>query len=131
MNVVVTGEVYAQVARGVRFVGGTLTLVDPSPSTIWLSPSPGSGLGYLSTGAFLDLWVDPPDNTGRAVWRVRARLALLDADSQVAGEAALSLRGPRVTALGLTYDAEILEGLVPAVSGACVLFLEWDTASRR
>ncbi|HSO05196.1 MAG TPA: hypothetical protein VLQ92_11990 [Candidatus Limnocylindrales bacterium] len=33
-----------------------------------------------------------------------------------------------MTAPGLTYDTEVRQGLVPEESGACVLFLEWDTA---
>jgi hypothetical protein len=59
---------------------------------------------------------------------VRGTLTLLDPDAQLAGDAVVTLSDPRVTAPGLTYDAEVLHGLVPAESGACVLFLEWDTA---
>jgi hypothetical protein len=128
VTVVVRGEAYVHVARALRFGDGTLTLVDPSPSTIWMSPMPPSGLGYLPTGAFLDLWTDPDRPTRPRVQRVRARLALLDADAQLAGLAALVVSAPRVSPSGLSYDAEVLEGLVPESSGACVLFLEWDTA---
>jgi len=127
-SVVVSGEVYAHVARGLLFSGGSLTLLDPSPSTIWMKSDP-TGLGYLPTGAFLDLWTDDCRAEGRAVRRVRGRLALLDADAQLPGHAALHLSNPRVTTAGLTYDAVVFEGLVPAGSGACVLFLQWDTAS--
>ncbi|MFZ2017022.1 MAG: hypothetical protein WAV00_24655 [Nocardioides sp.] len=126
-SVVVSGEVYAHVARGLLFSDGSLTLLDPSPSTIWMT-SDAAGLGYLPTGAFLDLWADDPSED-RAVSRVQGRLALLDADAQLPGHAALHLSNPRVTTAGLTYDAELVEGLVPAGSGACVLFLQWDTAS--
>lgn len=127
-SVVVSGEVYAHVARGLLFSGGRLTLLDPSPSTIWMTSDP-IGLGYLPTGAFLDLWSDDHPAEERSVRRVEGRLALLDADAQLAGHAALRLSQPRVTTEGLTYDAEVVEGLVPAGSGACVLFLQWDTAS--
>jgi hypothetical protein len=127
-SVVVSGEGYAHVARGLLFAGGSLTLLDPSPSTIWMTADP-PGLGYLPTGAFLDLWTDNGAADGPAVRRVRGRLALLDADAQLPGHAALHLSNPRVTAAGLTYDVEVVEGLIPAGSGACVLFLQWDTAS--
>jgi hypothetical protein len=127
-SVVVSGEVFAHVARGLVFADGCLTLLDPSPSTIWMTSDP-SGLGYLSTGAFLDRWTHDRPAGGRAVRAVHGRLSLLDADAQLAGHAALRLSHPRVTTEGLTYDVTVVEGLVPAGSGACVLFLQWDNAS--
>jgi hypothetical protein len=129
MRVQVRGEVYAQTARGLLFDGRSLTLVDLAPSTIWSSATSPSGLGYLPTGAYLDLWVQRARRLARpGSSRVRGTLSLLDPDAQLAGDAVLTLDNPRVTAPGLTYDAEVLHGLVPAESGACVLFLEWDTA---
>lgn len=129
MKVLVRGEVYAQLARGLLFDGRSLTLVDLAPSTIWSSPTPSSGLGYLPTGAFLDLWAQRARRLARpSSCRVRGTLSLLDPDAQLTGNAVLTLGNPRVTAPGLTYDAEVLHGLVPAESGACVLFLEWDPA---
>jgi hypothetical protein len=129
MKVLVRGEVYAHMARGLLFDGRSLTLVDLAPSTIWSSASPSSGLGYLPTGGFLDLWAQRADRLARPDrCRVRGTLSLLDPDAQLAGDAVLTLGNPRVTVPGLTYDAEVLHGLVPAESGACVLFLEWDTA---
>lgn len=130
MAVVVTGEVYAHISRGMLCDGRSLTLVDPSPSMIWLSLEPVSGLGYVPTGAFLDLWADPARLSDHRARRVRGRLALLGAAASLAGDATLVVGRPRVTASGLTYDVEVLEGMVPASSGACVLFLEWNTAPR-
>jgi len=129
MRVRARGEVYAQMARGLLFDGRSLTLVDLAPSTIWSSATPAGGLGYLPTGAYLDRWAQrAPRLALPSSSRVRGTLTLLDPDAQLAGDAVLTLGNPRVTALGLTYDAELLQGLVPAESGACVLFLEWDTA---
>jgi hypothetical protein len=129
MRVQARGEVYAQMARGVLFDGRALTLVDLAPSTLWSSATPSSGLGYLPTGDFLDLWAQRAQCLARPdLCRVRGTLSLLDPDAQLAGDAVLTLANPRVTVPGLTYDAEVLHGLVPAESGACVLFLEWDTA---
>jgi hypothetical protein len=110
-----------------RYDGRTLILVDLSPSTIWLSRAHEPGVGYLPTGDFLDLWRasgPAPTSTRR---RVRATLALLDADARVGGDIALLLGEPRVTVAGLAYDARVVEGLPPASCGACVLFLEWNS----
>ncbi|HQR25833.1 MAG TPA: hypothetical protein PLP61_02235, partial [Nocardioides sp.] len=116
---------FVHVARGMRYDGRTLVLVDLSPSTIWLSPAREPGVGYLPTGDFLDLWRAPGPATASTRRRVRATLALLDADARVLGDVALLLGEPRVTVAGLAYDAQVVEGLPPASSGACVLFLEW------
>jgi hypothetical protein len=121
---------YVHVARGLLFDGVTLTLVDLSPSTIWVSSTPDSGVGYLPTGDFLDLWEPGPDTTP-APRRVKATLGLLDPDALTSGNAALMLSKPRVTAAGLAYAAQIVQGLVPARSGACGLFLEWHSTHRR
>jgi len=127
MRVQVRGEVYVQMARGLLFDGRSLTLVDLAPSTLWSSPKPTGGLDYLPTGAYLDLWARRARRLARpGSYRVRGTLSLLDPDAQLTGDAVLTLGNPRVTAPGLTYDAEVLHGLVPAESGACVLFLEWD-----
>jgi hypothetical protein len=126
---VVSGDVFAHVARGMLYAEQTLTLVDPSPSTLWMSSAPDPGLGYLPTGAFLDLWTAGERRTDDRVWCVQGTLALLAADAQL-GDATLLLRNPRVTPAGLSYDAEVLEGLLPRGSGACVLFLQWHTAQR-
>jgi hypothetical protein len=129
MRVQVRGEVYVQMARGLLFDGRSLTLVDLAPSTVWSSATPSSGLGYLPTGAYLDLWAQRARRLARpSSCRVQGTLTLLDPDAQLTGDSVLTLSNPRVTAHGLAYDAEVLRGLVPAESGACVLFLEWDTA---
>jgi hypothetical protein len=128
VTVIVRGEVYAHVARSLMFDGRSMTLVDLAPSTIWAPPAPTSGLGYLPTGDFLDMWAERSAAMGSGSRRVTGVLSLLDPDARLAGQSVLALSNPHVTAQGLTYDAEVVEGLVPAESGACVLFLRWETA---
>ena len=111
MQVLVGGEVYAHVARGLLFDGRALTLVDLAPSTIWASSTPTSALGYLPTGAFLDLWAQRAQHLAHpGSCRVRGTLSLLDPDAHLAGDAVLTLGNPRVTEAGLTYDADVLTG---------------------
>ncbi len=135
MSAVVKVEVFAHIAPRMRFDGRTLTLVDISPSTIWMSeavrePGHAPEIDYLPTGAFLDRWTDRARAVGPAGCRMRGTLSLLDPDAQVAGRAVVELSAPRLTADGLAYDIEVLEGIVPGSSGACVLFLEWSDAPR-
>jgi len=133
MTAVVNVEVFAHIAPRMCFDGQSLTLVDISPSTIWMSrplqPTEGlAELSYLPTGAFLDRWTDRAREVGPAGCRMRGTLSLLDPDAQIAGRAVVEVRAPRLTAQGLAYAVEVLEGIVPGSSGACVMFLEWSNA---
>jgi hypothetical protein len=125
----VAGEMYVHVARGLRFDGQVLTLMDLAPSTIWAAATPAAAMGYLPTGAYLDRWAEWARRSRRpGASRARGTLSLLDADARLAGPAVVGLRNPHVTADGLAYDVEVQEGMVPAESGACLLFLELDPA---
>jgi hypothetical protein len=131
MTAVVNVEVFAHIAPRMCFDGRTLTLVDISPSTIWMSQTlrtngHAAELDYLPTGAFLDRWADRAQEAGPGGCRMRGTLSLLDPDAQIAGRAVVEVRTPRLTADGLAYDADVIQGIVPGSSGACVLFLEWD-----
>jgi hypothetical protein len=135
MTAVVNVEVFAHIAPRMCFDGRTLTLVDISPSTIWMSePLRTNGraaeLDYLPTGAFLDRWTDRAWEAGPGGCRMRGTLSLLDPDAQFAGRAVVEVRAPRLTADGLAYDVEVIQGIVPGSSGACVLFLEWSDPPR-
>jgi hypothetical protein len=123
-------EVFAHIAPRMCFDGKTLTLMDIAPSTIRMSRptdpcGPAPELDYLPTGAFLDRWAVRSREAGPAGCRMIGTLSLLDPDAQIAGPALVRLSAPRLTADGLAYDLDVLEGIVPGSSGACVLFLEW------
>jgi hypothetical protein len=128
MTALVKGEVLVQVARGLRFDGRTLTLVDLAPSTIRVSTAAATEIGHVCTGTVLDRWADGARAAPTGQWWVPGRLALLDSDAQLTGDAALVVSNPRVTAVGLAYDADVMRGAVPSESGACVLYLEWGAA---
>lgn len=130
MTALVTGEVFVQVARGVRFDGRTLTLVDLAPSTIRVTATTATDVGHICTGTVLDRWARAALASPTRSWRVPGSLALMDADARVLGDAAFVVSNPRVTADGLVYDAEAVSGAVPSESGACVLYLEWGHAPR-
>jgi hypothetical protein len=133
MATVPSAEVFAHVAPRMRFDGQTLTLVELAPSTIVMTrplelPGDAPQLSYLPTGAFLDRWAEQAREVGPPGCRMRGTLSLLDPDAQVAGRSVVELRSPRLAVDGLAYDVEVLEGIVPTSSGACVLFLEWGDA---
>ncbi len=128
MTALESGEVFVQLARGVRFDGLALTLVDLAPSTIRITMTPTPEVGHVCTGDMLDRWADAMTASRAGSWRVPGTLGLLDAEAQVGDDAAFLVSNPRMTATGLAYDAEVMRGDVPSESGACVLYLEWGAA---
>jgi hypothetical protein len=117
----VTATMYVQVARGMRFDGTSLTLVDLAPSTVYLACQPDAAVGHLPTGLFLDEWYGEP--SGVVIRPVPAVLSLLDANRPPASDARLMLSLPRIREAGLEYQAQLLDGDIPPTSGACVLFI--------
>ena len=119
MQVRAGGEVYAHVARSLLFDGRALTLVDLAPSTIWSSSTPTSALGYLPTGAYLDLWAQWAQHLARPdQCHVRGTLSLLDPDARLAGDAVLTLGNPRVTESGADLRRRRAAGPRPRALGS-------------
>ena len=123
-----SGEVFVHVARGLRFDGRVLTLVDLAPSTIRVAATTLSAVGHVCTGTVLDRWAHAVAASPDGAWRVRGSLALLDAEAQVGGDTVFLVSNPRMTATGLAYDTQAVAGAVPSESGACVLYLDWGPA---
>ncbi|GAA3810682.1 hypothetical protein [Cellulomonas soli] len=115
------GVAYVQLARGLRYARGALRLEQLAPATIWVLDEPTTTVGQISTGAFLDLWWQPHEGVGAP--SSVARLRLLGADTHLLGDPLLRVRSPRITGSGLTYDVEVLAGVVPGRAGGCVLFI--------
>ena len=118
----VSGEMFVQVARGMRSSGQGLVLLDLAPSTIHLTLAPTALLGYLATGEFLDRWEEHA--AAFAAHPPQATLSLLDASARLVPDVVVRLRNPRIRATGLTYDADLTSGVLPSASGACVLFID-------
>lgn len=112
---------YVQFARGMRWSGHSLTLVDLAPGTIYLSSSMGL-LGVFSTGDFLDAW-SRIGSTGQGP-RALAVLSLMDACRTLLADAELVVSAPTISGDGLCYSAELLSGVLPGASGSCVLFVD-------
>lgn len=123
------GLTFIQVARGMRFEADALTLVDLAPTMPYVASPPPAFLGHISTGAFLDLWLDAglttPGSPGRP-----SVLSLADPTIAPFGDAVLLLTRPRIHESGLRYSVTLLGGALPAYSGSCVLYVNAGSAER-
>jgi len=113
---------FVQSAQGVTSADGAFTLHGLAPSTLMFSDRPERIVGHLTTDQFIDGWdhgensflTDPPN----------AVLSFLAEGDAVPEDVVVTLTNPQLQSDGLSYDATILEGELPASSGACSLFID-------
>jgi len=115
-------EMFVQVAKGSTSADGVLTLTGLSPSTLYFSDRPERVVGHMTTAQFVEGWSvgensfasDPPN----------AVLSFVDPGEDLPEECVVVLRDPQAEGDDLHYAIEVLEGSVPASSGACTLFID-------
>ena len=112
---------FVQVAAAARIDGHRLTLLDLSPTTLWLHGAGPERVGYMATGTFLDLWWGP--ESGLATAFLEAELGPADPEVATSVPVAFGVGAPRISGSGLQYDVEVLTGVLPQHCGACVLFI--------
>ena len=116
------GLTLIQVARGMTYDGRTLSLVDLAPTLPYVTGSPLTCLGHISTGAFLDLWGSGPGRSTDSPSRPSV-LSLADPAISPVSDSLLLVDRPRIHGTGLCYTVTVLSGTVPASSGSCVLYV--------
>lgn len=114
---------FVQIARGCAFTGSSLVLLDLAPVTVCIGPAPEAALSRITTSAFLDLWWLAAETTVGGSQR-GAVIALVDPDRRAYGDARVRLSRPRIHGSGLQFEADLVQGQLPASSGSCALFLD-------
>lgn len=112
---------FVQVAAGAHLDGLRLTLLDLSPTTVWLRGARPERMGYMATGTFLDLWWS--DESGLGPTFLRADLGPADPEVATSIPPVFGVGAPRICGSGLQYDVEALDGVPARQCGACVLFV--------
>jgi hypothetical protein len=115
-------EMFVQVAKGSTSQNGTLTLTGVSPSTLYFSDRPERVVGHMTNQQFVDDWAagdnsfasDPPN----------AVLSFVDTGEDMPEDCVVVLRDPEDLEDSIRYSIEVLEGAVPASTGACTLFID-------
>ena len=115
-------SMFVQTARSITSEGGTLTLLDVTPSTLYFSDRPKRIVGHLATAEFVELWgegdnsfeEDPPN----------AVLAFLEPGDDVPEDSVIVIREPKLEDGRLSYSIEPLEGAVPDRAGPVTLFVD-------
>jgi hypothetical protein len=119
---IVLEEMFVQIARTVSSDQATLTLGDVSPSTLYFSDRPERVVGHLTTEQFVNQWSEGPNSFLEDP--PNAVLSYVGTGDDIPSDAVVVLRDPTVSGSSLTYSIEVLDGTVPAESGAVTLFID-------
>ena len=121
-DTVVVEEMFVQIARGVTSDQSTLTLEDVSPSTLYFSDRPERVVGHMTTGQFVEQWAEGPNSFLEDP--PNAVLSYVEVGDDIPSDAVVVLRDPVASGSSLSYSIEVLDGEVPATSGAVTLFID-------
>jgi hypothetical protein len=119
---IIVEEMFVQIARTVTSDQTTLTLQDVSPSTLYFSDRPERVVGHMTTEQFVEQWTEGPNSFAEDP--PNAVLSYVDTGADVPEDAVVILRDPVASDGSLTYSIEVLDGVVPAESGAVTLFID-------
>jgi len=111
---------FVQSAMGFSSEGGTVTFHGLAESTVYFADRPRREFGHLRSRNFIELWeigahsfrVDPPN----------AVLSFLDDGDH--DDVVVVLRDPRLAGCELTYEVDVLEGVLPKRAGPCTVFID-------
>lgn len=121
-DTVVLEEMFVQIARNVTSDQSSLTLKDVSPSTLYFSDRPERVVGHMTTEQFVEQWTEGPNSFFEDP--PNAVLSYVGTGEDTPSDAVVVLRDPVATGSSLTYSIEVLDGTVPAESGAVTLFID-------
>ena len=121
-DTVLLEEMFVQIARTMTSDQTTLTLQDIAPSTLYFSDRPERVVGHMTTEQFVEQWTEGPNSFFEDP--PNAVLSYVGAGEDTPSDAVVVLRDPVVSGSSLSYSIEVLEGAVPAESGAVTLFID-------
>ena len=121
-DTVMVEEMFVRIARSVTSEESTLTLQDVSPSTLYFSDRPERVVGHMTTEQFVDQWSEGPNSFLEDP--PNAVLSYVGTGDDIPSDAVVVLRDPVVSGSSLSYSIEVLDGTLPATSGAVTLFID-------
>jgi hypothetical protein len=89
---------------------------------LYFSDRPERVVGHMTTEQFVEQWTEGPNSFFEDP--PNAVLAYVGAGEDIPSDAVVVLRDPVASGSSLSYSIEVLEGAVPAESGAVTLFID-------
>ncbi len=113
---------FVQSAHGLTTSKGSVTFHGLAHATIFFSDRPQRVVGHLSSRKFVDQWGEGEDSF--ADDPPNAVLSFLEDGDTVPEEVTMTISDPHLDGDTLTYTVDILDGMLPASSGPCSLFID-------
>ena len=113
---------FVQSAHGLTTNKGTVTFHGLAHATLFFSDRPQRVVGHLSSRKFVDQWGEGEDSFAEDP--PNAVLSFLEDGDTVPEEVTMTISDPHLDGDTLTYTVDILDGMLPASSGPCSLFID-------
>ena len=113
---------FVQSAHGLTTSKGSVTFHGLAHATIFFSDRPQRVVGHLSSRKFVDQWGEGEDSFAEDP--PNAVLSFLEVGDTVPEEVTMTISEPQLDGDTLTYTVDILDGMLPASSGPCSLFID-------
>ncbi len=113
---------FVQSAHGLTTSKGSVTFHGLAHATIFFSDRPQRVVGHLSSRKFVDQWGEGEDSFAEDP--PNAVLSFLEDGDTVPEEVTMTISDPHLDGDTLTYTVDILDGMLPASSGPCSLFID-------
>jgi len=113
---------FVQSAHGLTTSKDSVTFHGLAHSTIFFSDRPQRVVGHLSSRKFVDQWGEGEDSFAEDP--PNAVLSFLEEGDTVPEEVTMTISDPQLDGDTLTYTVDILDGMLPASSGPCTLFID-------
>ncbi len=113
---------FVQSAHGLTTSKGTVTFHGLAHATLFFSDRPQRVVGHLSSRKFVDQWGEGEDSFAQDP--PNAVLSFLEDGDEVPEEVTMTISDPQLEGDTLTYTVDILDGMLPASSGPCSLFID-------
>jgi len=113
---------FVQSAHGLTTSKGSVTFHGLAHATLFFSDRPQRVVGHLSSRKFVDQWGEGEDSFAEDP--PNAVLSFLEDGDTVPEEVTMTISDPQLAGATVTYTVDILDGMLPASSGPCSLFID-------
>ena len=113
---------FVQSAHALTTSKGSVTFHGLAHATLFFADRPQRVVGHLTSKKFVDQWGEGEDSF--ADDPPNAVLSFLEDGDMVPEEVTMTISDPQLDGDTLTYTVDILDGMLPASSGPCSLFID-------
>jgi len=113
---------FVQVAPAAESVDGRLILKNVAESTLFFSDRPQRVVGHIHTEQLVSIWDDGENSF--AADPPNAVLSFVGSGEATPDDIVIEISDPVLAGSDLSYAMAVLDGTLPASTGACTLFID-------